>query len=307
MEKDLEFAAESFHQDLADAWAKTFRTLTAIEEMETSKKEDLRPAGALTELPVWVTQGKRSLEPRELSLEELRAITEGLAGIQDLAEKFPTRSISLQIFDDRMKTLIGRVGEMDEDSVKLLYEARRLLNGIRWDMWHALDKDDLIKRAFDSEVEAVDEALGRLSDYLDPPADPEKGNLRVPDPHDELVGILLGQKASPVLPNMDLLTDPAVPTESYPVPSRLSAVAQRASGPILSRFVVGLSLAAILWSGLQILYFDKAWGTPIDIITAFVWGLSGKALLDVVGNIIQKLRAPQLPTPAESIFTSPAT
>ena len=57
---------------------------------------------------------------------------------------------------------------------------------------------------------------------------------------------------------------------------------------MLNIVMVALTVSVAIWSGLSTLYVDKAWGTWIDFVAAFVWGFGTAALLT---PILTALRA----------------
>ncbi len=292
LEKDLSYTAATVNQNLGGAWATTYKDLTAIHVGETPITP---PSGALTAQPVWVTEGLKILGPLPRGVHDLEEEKRKLTGIQDLKARYQERRDAFDVLVTRLERLASQVGMMDEASAKAFYDARRLVYGLSWDIWHARDEDDLLKRALESETYSIDETLGRLSEHLIPVV----GNV-----NPEFLAGLLPRQA----PGTELASTAGPPAATIrPSPDRLMSsitkVAARAGGPILSASVVTLSLAAILWAGLQTLYFDKAWGTPRDMISAVVWGIAGKAVLDVVANTIQKLRAPDTANP-EAIIPS---
>jgi len=53
--------------------------------------------------------------------------------------------------------------------------------------------------------------------------------------------------------------------------------------------LVLVTLLVAVWSGLSLLYLDKAWGTPADFLSAFAWGFVSTTLISPVLGLLQGL------------------
>jgi len=68
---------------------------------------------------------------------------------------------------------------------------------------------------------------------------------------------------------------------------------------ILTASLVAVTVAIAIWTGLSTLYAGKAWGTPVDFLSAAAWGFGASALLTPVLTALRAwgTRARDLPKP----------
>lgn len=226
-----------------------------------------RPPTIGSNEPVCLAAARSLLTGRRLAVEEALE----LAGAVDAAATmtggwldWATTVAELESRTELLALAMDDLPSHHEDQQRLA-EARSKLSEARVGLWEAPDLADLDDR---ETLAAVGDARVLL-DGLDHHMSRDLG------PADEVAGLadLLPPSASSLGAALAAGRRPSRP-----------AGAARARARDRWRSAIALSATGLVatWSGLEVLYFDQAFGTPRDYVGIFVWGFALQAALTVV-------------------------
>lgn len=147
------------------------------------------------------------------------------------------------------------------------------MSEVRWEIWHVNSLEEMDKRQTEPDAEKAERALAQLNFYLPKPTQPE----RPP----QAKSMAEGEEGAPL--QFVNLTDQF--QELFEQPALAPAASDEHFHQQRLAWNIGLVLIYLLlaaYAGMQQLYIGKLFGTPLDYLAVFLWGIGAKVTLDAL-------------------------
>jgi hypothetical protein len=176
-----------------------------------------------------------------------------------------------------------RRSDMSPTEILQLDAALDTLSEVDWELWNVLDADELDRRSAKRDLDDATRSLARLNRYLDASL---PGDLEVYFVQASSDGIRGALRDTPGISDswwQELGSEPEKP--------ELRAAWIQSRNRFWDHAVLILLFALAVYTGLTTLYFDKAFGTLRDYLSIFAWGAGSKAAVEVLGSVLDSIRA----------------
>lgn len=172
---------------------------------------------------------------------------------------------------------------------QLLNEARRMVFEAEWELWQVKDLDALEQKATSADLERVDQILAQLSFYLTAPETEEVVEKGIDK-------IFVQEASSLVLLRQPTLTRQIAeivrtfvgqPSPTLTDTERVAFFNRQHRG--WNVILVVLYVVLALYTGMEQIYGDQAFGTPLSYVQALLWGIGTKVTLDTAYTFLDRL------------------
>lgn len=264
-------------QDQARSWC---AFLGELEMLRTSLKQ-LPVAG---EDPRWLETALDLADPAEktpLTFEVLDELRSRLRNTLLLARAWKSLTGRLSALDQAIGWMREYLPTLDEAQLAAFREGEMRASEVRWELWHAEDADEVIRRGVMDDLTEAERQIARLRDLL-----PEAGVAT-----DEKRTVQLFRASSKATELRIDWRGPSTFTPKALSPTQIIR-RERVRRRIFNRAVILILLAGLLYAGMSELYFDEqVYGTAADYLATFAWGLGSLFTLDALSSAIDKFKA----------------
>jgi hypothetical protein len=240
------------------------------------KASSHRPPTIGSNEPVCLAEARSLLAGRRLAVDDAVATARKVDAAATMTERWLDWVDTVAQLDSRVELLALTVDDLPSgrDDHQRLAEARSSLSTARLELWEVEDLADLEQRRTLSTIadartllDGLDHHVSGLSSDLGPAHEAAGTGELLPPLASQLGETLAGGGRRP-----GRRTDPGAARRRW-----RSAIA-----------LGGIGLVAA-WSGLSVLYFDEAFGSPRDYLAIFVWGFAAQAVLATLAGALDRL------------------